>query len=348
MEAEKNLTNVEISSICLSDPRTRGCYPFDNDIWINAGFVWCLLNAVVGSVGNLLTIVAIPTAKYRKKCGFNRSLDATTIFLVNLALADFLYAGVNLPLYASTFWFRGWVFGRTSCSVWAVFRFWNAFSDWFSIGLVALTRCISVVNPELSRRLFHGRRGVLWAFSIWLFSALAIGCILTASRNVTVGYDAHHGKCEFIATDDERDIFNQAFRGLHDMAMGLPCAIIVISCAVILFVTKKVSRSVQRLSSTDDPLTRSRRKKRNTRVTVTVLLVCGLYVLCTVPVTMIKNLNDNPYIYLSAFFVYWLQYSANFAIYAARSRSYRRAYLGLLTGSIWRKTATNLSDYANK
>ena len=63
----------------------------------------CIIVAIIGSVGNLMTILAIPWAIHRKKLGFHKTpWKFTHIFIVNLALADFLYCTTSLPLYSLT------------------------------------------------------------------------------------------------------------------------------------------------------------------------------------------------------------------------------------------------------
>ena len=58
----------------------------------------CLLIGLFGAAGNLLTLLAIPWAQKKQLPGF----DHTTIFIVNLALADFLYCVTVLPMYSIT------------------------------------------------------------------------------------------------------------------------------------------------------------------------------------------------------------------------------------------------------
>ena len=80
--------------------------------------------AVAGALGNLLTLLAIPWAQSSRILGFSRSplkytqiisiyfyltvpkfcfnYMYTTIFIVNLAAADFLYCVTSLPMYAAT------------------------------------------------------------------------------------------------------------------------------------------------------------------------------------------------------------------------------------------------------
>ena len=63
----------------------------------------CIIIAIFGAGGNLLTLLAIPWAKRNKILCFDRPpLKYTTIFILNLAFADFLYCIINLPMYSLT------------------------------------------------------------------------------------------------------------------------------------------------------------------------------------------------------------------------------------------------------
>ena len=43
--------------------------------------VWCILNAICGTLGNFLTLVAVPWAAYKKRCGgANLQRDTTQAF----------------------------------------------------------------------------------------------------------------------------------------------------------------------------------------------------------------------------------------------------------------------------
>ena len=113
--------------------------------------------AVFGALGNLLTLLAIPWAQSNRILGFNRSpLKYTTIFIVNLAFADFLYCITSLPMYSYTvslatvtvkqfeemlqYIQRGWPANHWSCFGFAAFRYVNAFAAWMALGFVAFSR----------------------------------------------------------------------------------------------------------------------------------------------------------------------------------------------------------------
>ena len=69
--------------------------------------------------------------------------------------------------------------------------------------------------------------------------------------------------------------------------------------------------------------------KREKRTTMTLFMICFCYFLFVMPIALVNIIDDthfSPQLHLALFCVYWLQYSLNFFIYAARSEQYRKAY----------------------
>ncbi len=114
------------------------CYPLAESGSVAAA-VWCMANAVIGFSGNLLTLLAIPAARRRKKFGFHDA-DYALPSILNLALADMLYCAINLPMYSAQFfpghqWQLG---GQLLCSATAAFRYWNKQVFFWIVTLVGL------------------------------------------------------------------------------------------------------------------------------------------------------------------------------------------------------------------
>ena len=83
----------------------------------------------------------------------------------------------------------------------------------------------------------------------------------------------------------------------------------------------------------DRPVLKRVLQKRDIRMTTTLFLVCFCYFLFVAPIA-VANIVDyhvnKPEVHLGTHCLYWLQYSLNFVIYAARSEQYRKAYLFFL------------------
>ena len=105
---------LELSSACLlprNDPSLE-CFPHQPGLARFAG-AWCAANAAFGSIGNMLTLLAIPYAIRRRRFGLR--FHCTHIFVINLALADFLYCALNLPTYAMQYLAEGWPLSEELC-----------------------------------------------------------------------------------------------------------------------------------------------------------------------------------------------------------------------------------------
>ena len=111
---------------------------------------------------------------------FNLHLHwTTTIFILNLAFADSLYCAINLPLYAMQYLKMRWIWGPDLCYITTAFRYVNAFADWMSVAMIAVSRCISLTRPELAEKLFGGRKGKLIILAIWVYANCLILPIYT-------------------------------------------------------------------------------------------------------------------------------------------------------------------------
>jgi hypothetical protein len=65
---------------------------------------------------------------------------------------------------------RGWPLSASLCFGTAFFRYVNAFADWMSLAMIALSRCLYLVWPDVGRRLFTGKRGLIVIVLIWVYS----------------------------------------------------------------------------------------------------------------------------------------------------------------------------------
>ncbi len=73
------------------------------------------------------------------------------------------------------------------------------------------------------------------------------------------------------------------------------------------------------------------------KLTWTLLLVCACFFACVTPVVtcyMVDSSSEHGGLLLGLHCLYWLQYSLNFFVYAARSEQFRRAY-GDFLGRAW-------------
>ena len=83
-------------------------------------------------------------------------------------------------------------------------------------------------------------------------------------------------------------------------------------------------------------LTQTTINQKEIQLTWTLFAICFSFILFVMPMVLhvifvdLELYEDSPYIGSPIYALYWLQYSLNFFIYAARSDQYRKAYLFFL------------------
>lgn len=119
--------NVSISHEFMPNrPSTLSC--------IFAAFC-CITFTVVGCVGNWLTIVALTRCR--------RLRNATTAFVVSLAVADFLFCAVCLPLTATRYIYEEWILGNELCNLFPFFFYGNVAASLMSMTAITFNRYVS-------------------------------------------------------------------------------------------------------------------------------------------------------------------------------------------------------------
>ena len=79
---------------------------------------------------------------------FNFQINwSTTIFILNLALADLLYCAFNFSFFILLFVHKKWDWGASLCILDANIRYSNALAAWMSVAMVAASLCITIINP---------------------------------------------------------------------------------------------------------------------------------------------------------------------------------------------------------
>jgi hypothetical protein len=132
---------IEYSTICLGDDPADDCYPDKNLLNNIICAMFLTINILIGLAGNLLTLLSIPYAKYRKKFGFSHS-ETTSIYILNLAMWDFLFCALAAPSHVLHVIYHGWPFGETMCAMTAIIRYGITQAGWLALSLIAMSRCI--------------------------------------------------------------------------------------------------------------------------------------------------------------------------------------------------------------
>ena len=171
-----------LSQICaLGSPEVTSCgHPgmYDRAVSNYAGW-WCLMCAVTGFWGNLLTLLAIPYAYRYKLYGLHRHFYTTTVFILNLSVTDTIYCGLFLTTNAVIYLGSDWPFSPFSCTVWATLSHVTAFADWMSLAMITLSRCMALVHPVKWNRICCRKANLVVMFlASWAWALILVLPIL--------------------------------------------------------------------------------------------------------------------------------------------------------------------------
>uniref|UniRef100_A0A8D2JAJ0 G-protein coupled receptors family 1 profile domain-containing protein n=1 Tax=Varanus komodoensis TaxID=61221 RepID=A0A8D2JAJ0_VARKO len=117
---------------------------------------------LLGMIGNGLVIFIT---------GFRMKRTVTTVWFLNLAIADFVFT-FFLPLSVAylALGFH-WPFGKALCKLSSTVAFLNMFASVFLLTVISVDRCISVVSPVWTQNYRTTRLASLVALGIWVAAA---------------------------------------------------------------------------------------------------------------------------------------------------------------------------------
>uniref|UniRef100_A0A8D0BII6 G-protein coupled receptors family 1 profile domain-containing protein n=1 Tax=Salvator merianae TaxID=96440 RepID=A0A8D0BII6_SALMN len=121
------------------------------------------ITLLLGTVGNGLVIFLT---------GFCMKKTVTTIWYLNLAVADFIFAVCLSLEIISTALENHWPLGRLMCKLDAVIPFLNMFASVFFLTVISADRCISVVHPVWAVNHRTLGRAIQIAIFIWVAASM--------------------------------------------------------------------------------------------------------------------------------------------------------------------------------
>ncbi|XP_067834644.1 G-protein coupled receptor 84-like [Heptranchias perlo] len=126
-----------------------------------------ILVTVVGTAGNVMTILAFATEK-KLRTRFN-------LLILNLTFSDLLYCAFLQPVTVDTFMHFTWRQGETMCRVFGFLLFVANAVSIFNLVLIAMSRYVLISDPQVFDRLYSRRTMPFFMAGPWALGASLFG-----------------------------------------------------------------------------------------------------------------------------------------------------------------------------
>ncbi|XP_059742614.1 G-protein coupled receptor 84 isoform X2 [Bos taurus] len=121
---------------------------------------WGIVVAVTGTVGNVLTLLAL-AIQPKLRTRFN-------LLIANLTVADLLYCTLLQPFSVDTYLHLHWRTGATFCQIFGFLLFVSNSVSILTLCLIALGRYLLIAHPKLFPQVFSAKGIVLALVSTWV------------------------------------------------------------------------------------------------------------------------------------------------------------------------------------
>ncbi|XP_051015354.1 G-protein coupled receptor 84 [Acomys russatus] len=122
--------------------------------------IWGVVVAVTGTVGNVLTLLAL-AIRPKLRTRFN-------LLIANLTLADLLYCTLLQPFSVDTYLHLHWRTGAIFCRVFGLLLFTSNSVSILTLCLIALGRYLLIAHPKLFPQVFSAKGIVLALVGSWV------------------------------------------------------------------------------------------------------------------------------------------------------------------------------------
>nr|CAB3266618.1 somatostatin receptor type 5-like [Phallusia mammillata] len=220
---------------------------------------------VIGFLGNGLVVYVMYRMRSSKKIA--------DLFVVNLAIADLIFLG-TLPFWATEYLMGGnWVFGRTFCKLTSTLTLFSAYGSVFFLSMMAVDRLGVVVFYKRYNHRRTTKKAIVVILLLWMASTVT-SLVALYFRDTEIDHATGHTHCRWYF--DESLVSHKAWYCIHFIlrfivGFGVPLSITVI-CYIVIFMYLRGRRSKKKLL-----------RKKQDRVTLTVLVVIVVFIICWMP-----------------------------------------------------------------
>ncbi|XP_075234054.1 G-protein coupled receptor moody isoform X2 [Lycorma delicatula] len=284
---------------------------------------------VVGVVGNLLTIVAL------LRCPRVRNVAAA--FIISLCIADFLFCLTVLPVSAVSFFRGSWDPGEPLCTLMPFIRYGNVGFSLLSIAMITINRYVMIAHYSVYTRVYKPSSIAAMLVFCW-FLSFGMQIPTALQKWGKYAYDPELGTCSILQDENQRSSKSALFL----IGFVCPCLVIICCYARIFWVVHSSETRMRKHATRKIPGSESnsrikekreaKARRNEWRITKMVLAIFLSFILCYLPITVVKLLDSNVYpgINVIAYLLLYLSACMNPIIYVIMNKQYRQAYKTVL------------------
>ncbi|ENN83318.1 hypothetical protein YQE_00323, partial [Dendroctonus ponderosae] len=263
---------------------------------------------IVGVLGNLLTLVAL--------LRHSKIRTVAAAFIASLCLSDLLFCFLVLPFSASQFFHGTWIHGDVLCKMIPTLRYGTIGVSLLSIASISINRYILIAWPQCYAKIYTKTKVILYISLIWVFSyGLQVPTLL--GQWGVYGMDERLGTCS-IKPDANGSSSKTA---LFIIGFALPSVIIVLCYSNIFWVVRQSHKRLAQHSSNGSKFKRSEMK-----ITKMVLVIFICFVVCYLPITIVKIFDtrvEHAPLHVLSYLLIYLASCVNPVVYVTMNKQYR-------------------------
>uniref|UniRef100_K7FPC1 Opsin 4 n=1 Tax=Pelodiscus sinensis TaxID=13735 RepID=K7FPC1_PELSI len=121
-----------------------------------------LVVGITGALGNFLVIYAFCRSKSLR--------TPANMFIINLAISDFLMSITQAPIFFATSLHKHWIFGKKGCELYAFCGALFGITSMITLMAIALDRYFVITRPLASIVVMSKKKALIILLAVWLYS----------------------------------------------------------------------------------------------------------------------------------------------------------------------------------
>ncbi|KAM6306362.1 melanopsin [Aegotheles albertisi] len=238
-----------------------------------------LIVGITGTLGNFLVIYAF--------CRSRSLQTPANIFIINLAISDFLMSITQSPVFFTNSLHKRWIFGETGCELYAFCGALFGITSMITLMVIALDRYFVITKPLASVGVTSKKKALIILVGVWLYS-------LAWSLPPFFGWSAYVPEGLLTSCSWDYTTFTPSVRAytmlLFCFVFFIPLIAIIYSYIFIFEAIKKANKSIQTFGckhGNKEFQKQYQRMKNEWKMAKIALIVILLYVISWSPYSVV-------------------------------------------------------------